>query len=114
MTDSLFNSPACEAEYYFFRSLLVLQVNGYYGRPNKEKVDDNRFDLGSEVQKVCNFKCAIWKSQHVNRARIKEIMRSYTHQNHLEDISDEPPKMFYFDCFSFIHLFDCLLHINRI
>ncbi len=41
-TDSLFDSPVCEAACCFFRSLLVLQVNGYYGWTNKEKVDDYR------------------------------------------------------------------------
>ncbi len=41
-TDSLFNSPVLEAAYLFFRSLLALRVNGYYGWTNKEKVDDYR------------------------------------------------------------------------
>ncbi len=41
-TDSLFNSPVCEAPYCFFRFLLVSRVNGYYGRTNKEKIDDYR------------------------------------------------------------------------
>ncbi len=41
-TNSLFNSPACEAVYCFFWSLQVLRVNGYYVRTNKEKIDDYR------------------------------------------------------------------------
>ncbi len=41
-TDSLFNSPVCEAVYCIFWSLLALWVNGYYGRTNKEKIDDYR------------------------------------------------------------------------
>ncbi len=41
-TDSLFNSLVCEAAYCFFQSLLTLWVNGYYGRTNKEKIDDCR------------------------------------------------------------------------
>ncbi len=39
-TDSLFNSPVCEAACCFFRSLLALRVNGYYGRTNGQKIDD--------------------------------------------------------------------------
>ncbi len=35
-TDSLFNSPVCEAVYCFFRSLLALRVNGNYCRTNIE------------------------------------------------------------------------------
>ncbi len=41
-TDSLFNSPACEAAYCFFWSLLALRVNSYHGRTNKEKIDSHR------------------------------------------------------------------------
>ncbi len=47
-TDSLFNSPVCEVVCCFFRSLLALGVNGYYGRTNKEKTDGYRqWNLGS-------------------------------------------------------------------
>ncbi len=41
-TDSLFNSPACEAAYCFSQSLQVLWENAYYARTNKEKIDDYR------------------------------------------------------------------------
>ncbi len=40
---SLFTSPVCEAAYCFFRSLLVLWVNCYYGWTNKEKIKDYRW-----------------------------------------------------------------------
>ncbi len=31
------HSSVCEVAYSFFRSLLALRINGYYGRKNKEK-----------------------------------------------------------------------------
>ncbi len=48
-TDSLFSWAGCEAACCFFWSLLALWVNGYYGRTNKEKVDDNRRENWSEL-----------------------------------------------------------------
>ncbi len=36
--DSLFDSPVCEAAYCFFRPLLALQVNGYYGWTKKRSM----------------------------------------------------------------------------